>query len=197
NFSLLCRHGTAVQLVLSALDLDVLIAEINLDPHKNRTGNHWHILVAGLPPAFRYGWRVDGPNGEGHRFNRDFILIDPSATALSDGAAWGQYIEPDSRSTHRRSLFFRRTFNWQEDDPPLTPLEDSVIYELHVRGFTCHPSSGVAHPGTFAGLIEKIPYFQSLGVTAVELLPIHEFDESDCPFANPETGDALRNIWGY
>src|SRR5262249_19143785 len=80
---------------------------------------------------------------------------------------------------------------------PLTALEDSIIYELHVRAFTCHPSSDVKHPGTFAGLIEKIPYLQWLGVTAVELLPIHEFDECDCTFHNPLTGEQLRNLWGY
>ena len=82
-------------------------------------------------------------------------------------------------------------------EPPLTALEDSIIYEMHVRGFTCHPTSGVAHPGTFAGLVEKIPYLLKLGVTAVELLPVHEFDEDDCPFSNPQTGDKLRNFWGY
>ncbi len=80
---------------------------------------------------------------------------------------------------------------------PLTPREDSILYELHVRGFTVDPSSGVRHPGTFAGLIEKIPYLRELGVTAVELLPIDEFDENDCPFVNPLTGERLRNFWGY
>src|SRR5262249_22418043 len=99
--------------------------------------------------------------------------------------------------TCRQSVFFRRPFHWQEDVPPRTPLEDSIIYELHVRGFTCHPSSGVQHPGTFAGLVEKIPYLKELGVTAIELLPIHEFDENDCPFTNPLTGERLRNFWGY
>src|SRR4029079_2681422 len=89
------------------------------------------------------------------------------------------------------------SFDWRDDAPPLTPLEDSVVYELHVRGFTCHPSAAVSHPGTFAGLIDKIPYLQWLGVTAVELLPIHEFDECDCPFFNPLTGEGLRNFWGY
>ncbi|MBY0228842.1 MAG: glycogen debranching enzyme, partial [Gemmataceae bacterium] len=97
----------------------------------------------------------------------------------------------------RRSLYLRRPYKWEEDAPPLTPLEDSVIYEMHVRGFTCDPSSGVAHPGTFAGLAEKIPYLKELGVTAVELLPIHEFDETDCPFHDPATGERLRNFWGY
>src|SRR5262249_15970516 len=93
--------------------------------------------------------------------------------------------------------FVRRSFNWREDMPPRTALEDSLIYELHVRGFTCHPTSGVAHPGTFAGLSEKIPYLKWLGFTAGETLPIHEFDEGGCPFTNPPTGRRLRNCWGY
>jgi glycogen operon protein len=198
NFALLCRHGTAVHLALYALDGPEVLAEITLDPRKHRTGDHWHIQVGGLPPAFRYGWRVDGPRGRGHRFDPSIVLLDPAATALSDGVTWGAGEPlPVGRGTNRRSLFFRRSFDWREDVPPLTPLEDSVIYELHVRGFTCHPSSGVARPGTFAGLVEKIPHLQRLGVTAVELLPVHEFDEDDCPFTNPETGARLRNLWGY
>src|SRR5262249_5674937 len=122
---------------------------------------------------------------------------DPAATALSDGVVWGQQKEILPRGTSRRSVFVRRSFNWREDMPPRTPLEDSIIYELHVRGFTGHPSSSVAHPGTFAGLVEKIPYLKQLGVTAVELLPVHEFEENDCVFTNPFTGERLRNFWGY
>ena len=197
NFVLLCRHGTAVWLVLYPLEGEQPLAEIPLDPSKNRTGYHWHIQVAGLPPAFRYGWRVDGPPGGGHRFDPSIVLLDPSATALSGGVVWAQAKEPQPDRTARRSLFFRRSFDWREDVPPRMPLTDSLIYELHVRGFTCHPSSGVAKPGTFAGLIEKLPYLKWLGVTAVELLPTHEFDENDCPFHNPQTGEPLRNFWGY
>jgi glycogen operon protein len=197
NFALLCPHGTAVSLVLYPLEESTPLAEFPLDARRNRTGDHWHILVWGLPMSFRYGWRVDGPRGPRHRFDPSMVLLDPAATALSDGAAWGLSAEPDAHRTRRRSAFFRLPFNWREDLPPLTPLEDSVIYELHVRGFTCHSSSGVPHPGTFAGLKEKIPYLQWLGVTAVELLPIHEFDETDCPFYNPQTGEQLRNLWGY
>src|SRR5262249_10283113 len=100
--------------------------------------------------------------------------------------------------TSRLSLFHRRpAYDWADDGPPRTPLEDSIIYELHVRGFTAHPSSGVAAPGTFRGLIEKIPYLKRLGVTAVELLPVHEFDECDCPVTDPATGEKLVNFWGY
>src|SRR6516162_3921562 len=213
NFALLCRHGTQVSLVLYPLEGPEPLGEISLHPRKNRTGDHWHVQVEGLPSTFRYGWRVDGPCGREHHFDPESILLDPAATAISDGAAWGSSpdVEPAARRaggvnplrperlppTERRSVFFRRSFNWREDAPPLTPLKDSIIYELHVRGFTCHQSSGVAHPGTFAGLIEKIPYLQWLGVTAVELLPIHEFDECDCPFTNPQSGEPLRNFWGY
>jgi glycogen operon protein len=201
NFALLCRHGTAVQLVLLPPEGGAPWAEIMLDGRRNRTGDHWHILVAGLPPTFRYGWRVDGPRGDGHRFDPRIILLDPAATALSDGTSWGsELLQPNDgrpRTSPRRSLFFRRPFDWREDAPLLTPLEDSILYELHVRGFTCHPSSAVSRPGTFAGLVEKIPYLKQLGVTAVELLPVHEFDENDCPFQNPLTGEPLRNFWGY
>src|SRR5207249_566038 len=198
NFVLLCRHGTRVALVLYETEGGTEpVAEFELDPWKNRTGTHWHILVSGLPATFRYGWRVHGPAGGGHRFDPGTVLLDPAATALSEAAVWGRSVEPDKHRSVRRSLFFRRPFDWKDDVPPLTPLEDAIVYELHVRGFTCHPTSGVAHPGTFAGLVEKIPYLQWLGVTAVELLPIHEFDECDCLFTNPETGERLRNFWGY
>ena len=88
-------------------------------------------------------------------------------------------------------------FDWEHDQPLNIPLVDSVIYELHVRSFTRHSSSGVAHPGTFAGLIEKIPYLKKLGVTAVELLPVNEFEESDTDRVNPITGEPLLNLWGY
>jgi isoamylase len=197
NFVVPCRHGSKVWLMLYPVDSNDLIAELELDSNKNRTGNHWHILINGLPPVFRYGWRIDGPKGDGNRFDPDAVLLDPAATAISGGEIWGKSREPEKKRSIRRSLFFRRSFNWREDAPPRLPLEDSIIYELHVRGFTRHSSSGVSRPGTFAGLVEKIPYLQWLGVTAVELLPIHEFDECDCPFVNPLTQEPLRNFWGY
>jgi glycogen operon protein len=200
NFALLSRNATRVTLVLYPAEGQDTLAEVELHPRKNRTGDHWHIIVAGLPTTFRYGWRADGPKGPGHRFNPELILLDPAATAIADGVTWGRSPDVPGREpqcTARRSLFYRQMFQWQEDTPPLTALEDSIIYELHVRGFTCDPSSGVQNPGTFAGLVEKIPYLQWLGVTAVELLPIHEFDECDCTFTNPLTGEQLNNFWGY
>lgn len=200
NFALLCRHGTSVWLDIYPLDdgSDKPIAEVQLHPRYNRTGDHWHVLITGLPRSFRYGWRVDGPSGEGHRFDPTRILLDPAATMLSEGAVWRGTCETDPERTGRRSVFYRGPrYDWGDDAPPLVLLEDTIVYEMHVRGFTCHPSSGVSKPGTFAGLVEKIPYLQWLGVTAVELLPIHEFDECDCPFSNPVTGERNVNFWGY
>ncbi len=200
NFALLCRHGTAVTLVLQEADSGNLLLEFPLHPRKNRTGDLWHVLVSNLPRVFRYGWRVDGPPSRTNRFNPELILLDPCCTAVADGAKWGangHHFEGTTRGTHRRSLYVRRSYDWAEDVPPLTKLEDTIVYELHVRGFTAHPSAGVSKPGTFLGLIEKIPYLQSLGITAIELLPVHEFDEDDCVFTNPKTGARLKNFWGY
>ncbi len=199
NFALLCRHGTRVTLViLPEAGGSKPLAEFTLHPKMNRTGDHWHIRVADLPPTFCYGWRVEGPRGPVHRFDVSRLLLDPAAPMLSNGAVWAGTCETDPQRTSRRSLFHRGPhYNWENDEPPLTPLEDSIVYELHVRGFTCHPSSKVEHPGTFRGLIEKIPYLKWLGITAVELMPIFEFDECDCPFTNPLTGEKLVNFWGY
>jgi glycogen operon protein len=200
NFALLCRHGTSVWLSIYPLDngSDKAITEIHLHPRFNRTGDHWHVLVSGLPSGFRYGWRVDGPSGDGHRYDPTRVLLDPAATMLSDSGAWRGTCETDPERTGRRNVFYRGPrYDWGDDAPPLVPLEDTIVYEMHVRGFTCHPSSGVSKPGSFAGLVEKIPYLKWLGVTAVELLPIHEFDECDCPFANPLTGERNVNFWGY
>jgi glycogen operon protein len=198
NFALLCRHGTRVWLVLSPADSNTPFAELELDTERNRTGSHWHIFIHDLPKTFRYGWRVDGPPGPYTRYDPSIVLIDPAATLVAGGGTWGSSPEVSAKQTVRRGLYISGPrYQWGEDHPPRTPLEDSIIYELHVRGFTCHSSSGVKHPGTYAGLAEKIPYLKSLGVTAVELLPIHEFDECDCPFTDPFTGERLKNYWGY
>ncbi len=205
NFALFSRHATAVELLFFESGKTGVHQEIRLDPLVNRTGDVWHIHIEDLDPDLRYGFRVKGPqdpDGEGHRFNSDKILLDPYAKALSGGADWGgEYIRSGGES--RECLFSRRgclvddDFDWQGDRPLNIPLEDSLIYEMHVRGFTRHPSSGVDHPGTYMGVIEKIPYLQELGVTAVELLPVTEFNENENLNHDSLSGERLKNFWGY
>ena len=155
NFVLMCRHGTAVSLVLQSVDGDSVLAEIPMDRLKNRTGDHWHVLVAGLPSAFRYGWRVNGPTGGGHRFNSKLVLLDPGGTARLGRRRLGRrppFRYADSTARIAAACSFAARSTGTRMPRSLTPLEDTIIYELHVRGFTCHPSSVVAQPGTFAGL---------------------------------------------
>jgi glycogen operon protein len=199
NFAVLSRHATSVKLViLPESGRNIPIAEFPLDPRQNRTGDHWHIRVEGLPEVFCYGWRVAGPKGHQHRFDPTRLLVDPAASTLSNGAVWGGTCEVDPERTSRRSLFTpHHAYDWGDDAPLHTLPEDSVIYELHVRGFTIHSSSGVQYPGTFRGLTEKIDYLKWLGITAIELLPVFEFDECDCPFTDPVSGNKLLNYWGY
>jgi isoamylase len=192
NFALISRHATAVWLVLSEPCDSTRYLEIPLDSRANRTGDHWHVRVDGLPEVFCYGYRVDGPSGNGHRYDPRLVLLDPYTRALSCGRPWGA-----AGNLTRRSLMVECMIDRQRPLIPRTPLEDTIIYELHVRGFTASKSSGVRYPGTFAGLAEKIDCIKALGVTAVELLPVDEFDENDCPFVNPLSGERLRNYWGY
>jgi len=206
NFALFARDATAVSLLLFSSGEGPLLAELPLAPEINRTGDIWHIRLHNLDPDLRYGYRVDGPNDPqagGRRFSPEHLLLDPYATALSGGSEWGgtDYVRrgaasPESRF-QRRCCLAAEEFDWQGDRPLNLPLKDSVIYELHVRGFTSHPSSGVSHPGTYLGLIEKIPYLKELGITAVELLPVTEFDETENVNRNPFTGEKLLNFWGY
>ncbi|MGL6096151.1 MAG: glycogen debranching protein GlgX [Fimbriiglobus sp.] len=199
NFAVLSRHATKVTLVLLPdEDGKPPFMQVELDPRRNRTGDHWHVRVHDLPDTFCYGWRVDGPTGSKHRFDPSRLLLDPAATMISGGAEWAGSCETDPERTSRRSLYHHGpAYPWDDDAPPLTAHEDTIVYELHVRGFTQDRSSGVAKPGTYLGLVEKIPYLVWLGVTAVELLPIHEWDECDCPFVDPRTGEKLVNFWGY
>jgi glycogen operon protein len=168
-----------------------------LDPSVHKTGDIWHILLQGAPPGLRYGYRIIGPNEpqvSGHFYNGNHILLDPYARALASGP-WGE-IRPYLGS-EPCCLIDHVPYDWEDDQPPKTPIQDTIVYELHVRGFTKHPSSQVAHPGTFLGLIEKIDYLRKLGITAVELLPVTEFDENENLFTHPKTGEPLKNYWGY
>jgi glycogen operon protein len=194
NFAVFSRHATDVSLVLFRPNDPEPVLELPLDPRRHRTGDVWHTMIEGLEPHVEYGyrmWREPNSRPEIHRFDPAQVLIDPYTRAVAGADGWG------SPHNGRRCVVPRDDFDWNYDQPLNIPLADSVIYELNVRGFTAHPSSGVFRPGTFAGLVEKIPYLQELGVTAVELLPVHEFDEGAITNVNPSTGERLRNLWGY
>jgi glycogen operon protein len=202
NFAVFSRHAHAVHLVLFKDGQEEPVAEIPLDPTRNKTGDVWHIFVAGILPNLLYGYRVFGPSARRspHRYNAGTIVLDPYAPAISGGQRWGFPDVPHGKSHSRlarRGRVLIDEFDWEDDVPPATALGQTVLYELHVRGYTQHPSSGVKHPGTFAGLCEKIPHLQALGVTAVQLMPVLEFDELDQPRRHPATGEMLRNYWGY
>jgi len=206
NFSVFSQNTASVTLVLYSPGEDEPIIEFPLNPRYNITGDIWHAFIRGINPGIEYGYRVDGPsNAEEriHRFDCAKVLIDPYSKALTGGEVWGaapesaENISGETRAKPRRSMVAPDDFDWGLDQPLNTPLSESIIYELHVRGFTRHKSSAVDHPGTFAGLVEKIPYFKELGVTAIELLPVNEFEENDTDRKNPLTGEKLVNFWGY
>ena len=197
NFAVFSKHATAVTLVLFYPGEGQPLTEFTLDPRINRTGDVWHASLQGLDPGVNYAFRMERKPNENpliYRFEPGNPLLDPYARALSDRSEWG--VPATDRGTRSCSVL-DSCFDWETDQPLNIPLADSVIYEAHVRGFTRHPSSLVEKPGTFVGLIEKIPYLQSLGVTAVELMPIYEFEECGNIHTDPATGARLFDYWGY
>jgi len=195
NFALFSRHAESVSLVL--FEKKKKNIEIKLDPKLHKTGDIWHIGIRNLPPDICYGYRLSGPwepESSGHGYNSQLILIDPYAKELQS-PAWGK--KRHCLGTQACGRIPETLYNWESDRPLNTPLQDTIIYEMHVRGFSRHPSAKSSAPGTFRGVTEKIPYLQELGITAVELMPVTEFDENDCTFKNPETGAQLKNYWGY
>ena len=204
NFSIFSRHATAVQLLLyEKPDSSNPFQTIDLDPVVNRDFFFWHVLVEGMTgeEKISYTWRVDGPNNSdsGHRFDPSVELLDPWARAVTD-VMWQRKFNRDSNhvsteNSMRAMVVPRSSYDWEGDKPLLQPCEKDIIYELHVGGFTRHPTADVANPGTFSGVIEKIPYLQDLGITAVELLPVMAFDEQDLPDNARDLG--LKNYWGY
>ncbi|MHB1592510.1 MAG: glycogen debranching protein GlgX [Sulfuricella sp.] len=216
NFALFSRHASRVRLELFDQPVDATpTMVIDFDPARNRTGDVWHVWVKGIRPGQLYAYRVDGPYqpGEGHRFNFNKLLLDPFATAISSLPDWDfglargyDLSEPDrdlvfskidDAGAMPKCVFTHEHFDWHDDQPLRHPWSKTVIYEMHVRGFTIHANSGVEHPGTYRGLMEKIPYFKELGVTAIELMPVHEFNEHQVTGTNPQTGQPLGNYWGY
>ena len=198
NFAVFSRHAENIWLVLFTA-ASSRIGEIEMDPTINKTGDIWHLLLRTRKHDLQYCFRVSGPHdpkGTGHFFNDSALLLDPYARALAGGEKWNG---PKKRQAgfKRNCLVVEDDFDWENDRPLMIPMQDSVIYEMHVRGFTKHSSSKVKHPGTFAGVIEKIPYLQELGITAIELMPVTEFNENENTRINPESGQELVNYWGY
>ncbi|HEY9857604.1 MAG TPA: glycogen debranching protein GlgX [Stenomitos sp.] len=203
NFSLFSQHATAVTLLLFETETATEpFLEIPLDPRAHKTFFFWHVYVRGLTPGVHYAYRVDGPFdlARGHRFDAKKLLIDPYARGLSM-ALWdrARYMRGDDPLTcgMRSVVVDTSGYDWEGDRPLNLPMRETVIYEMHVGGFTQSPTSGVKHPGTFAGVIEKIPYLKSLGITAVELLPVFAFDPTELDRVDPVTGETLTNYWGY
>ena len=184
NFALFSEQAEGLTLCLFTPGSQTPFIELPLNPKINKTGFIWHISVEKLPPVFDWGFKVLGK--EAHK---TIILSDPYAKKLNSPSQWGSAFY----SSH--SLLGEwapsAPFDWEQDVSPHHPLKELIIYEMHVRAFTQDPSSHVKHPGSFLGLIEKIPYLKELGVNAIELLPIFEFDESDNPLKNPKTGKKL------
>lgn len=199
NFSLYSRHATGVELLLfDGVDDAKPARVIEFDPVQNRTYHYWHVYVRGVSAGQIYGYRVYGPDdpSRGLRFDPQKVLLDPYglAVAVPDGYDRAAGCRPGDNASHamKSVVVDPSLYDWEGDQPIRNPITRTVVYELHVRGFTRHPSSGVAEEkrGTFAGLIEKIPYLQQLGVTAVELLPVFQYDPFDAP-------NGKMNYWGY
>jgi len=199
NFCVYSRSAESVELVLfDGIDDPAPSRVVPLAPPDHRSFHYWHAFVPGVGPGQVYGYRADGPYEPdlGLRFDRDKLLLDPYGRAVAVPAAfdrWAGSRPGDTAATAMRSVVAdRRTYDWQGDLPLRRPFEETVIYEMHVRGFTRHPSSGVAPEarGTYRGVIERIPYLVDLGVTAVELMPVFQFDPQEAP-------PGLVNYWGY
>jgi len=199
NFSVFSRHATGVELLLfDGVDDTKAASVVRLDPAANRTYYYWHVFVPNVRPGQLYGYRVDGPfdPSSGMRFDPAKVLLDPYGRGVMVPGAYDRAAARhpgDNTGTAMKSVVVDVfAYDWEGDVPLQRPSSQTIVYEMHVRGFTRHPSSGLSDKtrGTFAGLIEKIPYLQRLGITAVELLPVFQFDSQDSP-------PGLVNYWGY
>ncbi|MCB1111146.1 MAG: glycogen-debranching protein [Chlamydiales bacterium] len=196
NFAVYTKLATHVTLSLYDYDSGNLLADFPLDPNVNKTSNVWHICIHGLPERVCYGYHIGKEKGKLYSayFKKERLLLDPYARGVDTPHQWGVSRE---KYAPKGLVTTAAEFDWGEDRSPNIPLKDLVFYEMHVRGFTCDKSSGVAHPGTFLGVIEKIPFLKEMGVNAVKLMPIHEFNECEYNRFNPLTGKHLFNYWGY
>ncbi len=199
NFSLFSRSATGVELLFFDRVDDARPSRIiELDPCVHRTYHYWHALVPGVKAGQLYGYRVQGPlePARGMRFDPAKTLLDPYGRSVAVPPNYSRQAAAqhgDNAATAMKSVVVDPSaYDWEGDAPLRRPSARTILYELHVRGFTRHPSSGVAEAkrGTYAGLIEKIPYLQQLGITAAELLPVFQFDPQDAP-------PGKTNYWGY
>ena len=193
NFSVYSRGATSVELLLFDHQDDPSPSRvISLDAALNRTYHYWHVFVPRVRAGQIYGYCVHGPwdPAEGMRFDATKVLLDPYGRAVATPKAYDRNL---TAATAMKSVVVdSHSYDWEGDEPLRRPSSRTVIYEMHVRGFTRHPSSGLRDDlrGTYAGLIEKIPYLREIGITAVELLPIFQFDPQDAP-------PGRTNYWGY
>jgi isoamylase len=199
NFSVYSRNASGVELLLFDREDDPQAARvIRFDPEANLTYRYWHVFVPGLQPGQLYAYRVQGPSdpANGLRFDSSKVLLDPYGRGVvvpGNYSRQGASGEDDNIARAMKSVVVDPSaYHWEGDRSLHRNCSRTIIYEMHVGGFTLHPSSGLPERtrGTYAGLIEKIPYLQELGITAVELLPVFQFDAQDCP-------PGLVNYWGY
>jgi len=199
NFGLYSKSSTALELLLfDAVDAAAPSRVIALDARRNRTFDYWHIFVPELKSGQVYGYRAYGPfePDKGHRFDSSKVLLDPYGRAVALPERYDRRAAArrgDNAASAMKSVVAdTSTYDWEDDVPLNRPFGQTVIYEMHVKGFTRHPNSGVAPEvrGTYLGLLDKIPYLQDLGITAVELLPVFQFDIQEAP-------EGLTNYWGY
>jgi len=199
NFSVFSRSAASIELLLfDRVDDARPSRTIPMDPAANRTYHYWHAFVLGLQEGQIYGFRAFGPfdPDRGLRFDPSKVLLDPYGRAIGLPTNYSREaacLQGDNAATAMKSVLADpRAYDWEGDAPLHRPWARTIIYEMHVRGFTAHPSSGLAESkrGTYEGLIEKIPYLQQLGISAVELLPVFQFDPQDAPHGR-------MNYWGY
>jgi isoamylase len=199
NFSVYSRDASGIELLFFDRDDDPRPARvIPLDPSVNRTYHYWHVFVPGVQAGQLYGYRVHGPFDplRGMRFDAAKVLLDPYGRGVVVPKNYSRKAaeeKGDNATTAMKNVIVdARSYNWEGDTPLDRPSSQSIVYELHVKGFTRHPSSGIPAEtrGTFRGLIEKIPYLKDLGISAIELLPVFQFDPQDCP-------PGRVNYWGY
>lgn len=196
NFSVYSREAKGCTLVLYHKGEKEPFVEIPFS-EEFKVGNVYTMMVFGIDiDSTEYGYRFTGEYNpkKGLWFDKSKVLLDPYARSVSGRTVWGE--EPDwSEPFQHRGQIIREDFDWEDTPNPNYDAADLVIYEMHVRSFTAHPSSGARYPGTYFGILEKIPYLKELGVNCIELMPIFEFDEMDNP--RMDGGKRLKNYWGY